>query len=268
MCTRAIHLEVVPSLEMDDFINVLRLFIARRGTPREMRTDCGTNFCGAEKELRQAIENWNANHIKENLAQRGITWIFHPPHCPHFSGIWERLIKEIKRALKAILKGILVTDHVLQTILAEVESILNSRPLIRSSEDPRDSTAITPAHLLLQRSATVLPPGDFTGDSVMSRKKWKQVQILDNHFWSRWIKEYLTTLHLRQKWHKYARNVRTEDLVLLYENKIPRGQWPIGVITKVFPGCDNKVRTVEVKTKDRTFIRPIVKICLLEENKD
>jgi transposase InsO family protein len=265
MCTRAIHLEVAPSLETDDFINVLRLFIARRGTPREIRTDCGTNFRGADNELRHAITKWNEADFQEKLSQRGITWIFNPPHAPHFAGVWERLIKDVKRALKAILKGSLVTNHVLQTVFAEVESILNSRPLTKSSEDASDATAISPAHLLLQKPAVVLPPGEFNNESNITRKKWRQVQVLARHFCNRWIKEYLTTLHLRQKWLNPQRNVQVCDVVLVGDKKIGRGQWPLAIITKVFPGRDNKIRTVELKTKDSVIVRPVVDVCLLEE---
>ena len=150
-------------------------------------------------------------------------------------------------------------------MFAEVEVILNSRPLTKSSEDANDSIAITPAHLLLQRPAMVLHPGEFNKKTTMTRKKWKQAQILANHFWNRWIKEYLTTLHLQQKWLKPQRNVQIGDLVLVNDKNIPRGLWPIGVITKVFPGPDGKIRTVELRTKDSVYVRPIVKVALLEE---
>ena len=117
MSTRAIHLEVAPSLETDDFVNVLRLFVARRCTPKEIRKDCGTNFRGAENKLKKAITHWNYNQLNDKLSQRGIKWIFHPPYAPHFAGLWERLIKDVKRSLKAILRGSLVTDHVLRQYL-------------------------------------------------------------------------------------------------------------------------------------------------------
>ena len=267
MSTRAIHLEIAPSLDTDDFVNVLRLFVARGGTPKEIRTDCGTNFRGADNELKKAITHWNDdNQLTDKLSQRGIKWIFHPPYAPHFAGVWERLIKDVKRSLKSILRGSLVTDHVLRTVFAEVESILNSRPLTKSSEDARDAISITPAHLLLQRPAMVLPPGNFDEETVIGRRRWKQAQILATHFWNRWIKEYLTTLHVRQKWLKSQRSVRVGDLVLVSDKRIPRGLWPIALITRVFPGPDGKIRTVELKTKDSVYVRPIVKLCLLEEN--
>ncbi len=162
MTTRAIHLEVAPLLETDDFINVLRQFIARRGTPKEIRTDCSTNFRGADTELKNATKAWSDDRLEEQLSQRAINWIFHPPNAPHFSGVWERLIREVKRALKAILKGALVTEHVLPIVFCEVESILNSCPLTKSSEDAADPTAITSAHFLLQKPAMLFLLGILT----------------------------------------------------------------------------------------------------------
>ena len=102
-CTRAIHLELAPSLETDDFINVLRQFVTRRGTPKEIRTDCGTNFRGADNELKKALALWNDNQLTDKLSQRGIRWVFNPPYAPHFAGVWERLIRNVKNALKTIL---------------------------------------------------------------------------------------------------------------------------------------------------------------------
>ena len=70
---------------------------------------------------------------------------------------------------------------------------------------------------------------------------------------------------LRQKWFKPQQNFQIGDLVLVNDKNIPRGLWPIGMVTKVFPGPDGKIRTVELRTKDSVYIRPIVKVALLEE---
>jgi hypothetical protein len=166
------------------------------------------------------------------------------------------------------LKGALVTEHALRTVFCEVESILNSRPLTNSSEDATDPVAITPAYLLLKKPAIIIPSGDLNEIVNLTRKRWKQAQILTNNFWSRWIKEYLTTLHLRQKWIRPRRDISVGDMVLLRDKKIPRGSWPIAVVTKVFPGRDNRIRTVEIKTKDGVLVRPIVKVSLLGECED
>ena len=60
---RAVHIEVAHSLSSDSFINAFRRFISRRGTVKKMRSDNGTNFVGAERELRTEIAHWNQEQI-------------------------------------------------------------------------------------------------------------------------------------------------------------------------------------------------------------
>ena len=79
MASRAIHLELAQSLETNDFIMVLRRFLNIRGGVKQLRSDNGTNFVVAERQLREALERWNQNQIEEHLRQTGVEWIFHPP---------------------------------------------------------------------------------------------------------------------------------------------------------------------------------------------
>lgn len=83
MAIRAIQLEVAVSLETDSFINVLRCFIARRGQVHELRSDNGTNFKGAEHELKEAMVLWNQSQIHDVLVQKGVKWSFNPPAGSH-----------------------------------------------------------------------------------------------------------------------------------------------------------------------------------------
>ena len=138
MASRAIHLELAQSLETDNFIMVLRRFLNIRGDVKQLRSDNGSNFVGAERELREVLEGWNQNRIDRHLRQSGVDSIFHPPYASHMSGVWERLICSIKRSLKAILGRGLVKEEVLRTVLAEAQGIANSRPLCPNSDDPRD----------------------------------------------------------------------------------------------------------------------------------
>ena len=182
MNSRAIHLELATSLEADCFINVFRRFVNRRGPPKFMYSDNGTNFVCPEREIRQAIENWNQCQIRDELLQRGCQWVFQPPTASHASGVWERLIRSTRTALKAILGETLAEEDVPATVLTEVEATLNSRPLCAVSDDPNDLQPLTPNHLLLQRTISGLPPGTFVKDDMLLRKKWRQTQILANHF--------------------------------------------------------------------------------------
>ncbi len=96
---RAIHIEVVASLDTDYFVHALRRFMARRGQVSELRSDNGTNFVGAERELREAIKNWNHDKISDVLNQKSIKWIFNPPTGSHHGGVWKRMIRSVRKIM-------------------------------------------------------------------------------------------------------------------------------------------------------------------------
>ncbi len=73
------------------------------------------------------------------------------------------------------------------------------------------------------------------------------MQALANEFWSRWRKEYISTLQPRRKWHETRRNLHPGDVVLLKQVQSPRNDWPLGLITSIFPSNDGKVRKVELE---------------------
>ena len=126
LVTRAVHLEVARSLETDSFINALRKFVARRRPPSDIY---GSNFVGADRELKQSLQEWNQPQIADFLSQKEVQWHFNPPAAPHFGGIWEHLVQSCKKALKVVLHGQVATDEVLETAFAETEALVNSRPL-------------------------------------------------------------------------------------------------------------------------------------------
>ena len=104
MNSRAVHLEVARSLETDDFILVLIRFLNRRGHVNEMRSDNGTNFVGAEREIQDAIKQMDKMKLNNELSMRGCKWVFHPSGGSHMSGVWERLVRTVKRSLKVIVR--------------------------------------------------------------------------------------------------------------------------------------------------------------------
>ena len=146
---RAVHIEVVPKLDSDSCLNAIARFIARRGKPRTIISDNGTNFVGANKEMRAYIAEWNEQAIEERLLQEEITWKFNPPAAPHFGGVWERLVRSCKKAMYAVLGTRSVTEDVLATTMCLVEQILNGRPLTPVSSDVSDLNALTPNDFLI-----------------------------------------------------------------------------------------------------------------------
>ena len=155
----AVHIEILHSVSADSIINALRRFISMRGCPKEIRRDHGTNFTGADKELRDAAPQWKHQRTSDCCAQREIKWTFNPPDASHMGGVWERMIQTAKRVLKALLKEQVVTDEVLSSVMAAVVNIVHIRPLTPNSESVSDDEPISPNHLLHLRPTPSLPPG-------------------------------------------------------------------------------------------------------------
>ena len=175
------------------------------------------------------------------LNQEGIQRVFNPPATPHMGGVWERLVRSCKKALNVVLQNQVLTDEVLLTAFAEVEWLVNSRPLTEVSSDVDDLEALTPNHFTIGRGILNLPPGVFVDRVISSHKRWRQAQVVATHIWNQWLQEYLPCLITCKKWLEPTANVKIGDLVLVVDYAIQRGCWPLGRIVKVFPGHDNIV---------------------------
>ena len=130
---KAVHLELVSDLTSEGFIAALRRFVARRGKPHLLWSDNGSNFVGANRELKEMF-----TFLKESGVQRGnsdfcssqgINWKFIPECAPHFGGLWEAAVRSMKLHLRKVIADSKLTYEELTTVLSQVESCLNSRPL-------------------------------------------------------------------------------------------------------------------------------------------
>lgn len=261
--TRAVHIEVAHELTVDSFLMALYRFIGRRGYPKEIFSDQGTNFVGAEMELRKLVKSFEVERIADKLLDKRIDWHFHPPYASHRGGIWERLIRSIRRILSAVSREQIGTTETLTTYLVEVERILNARPLIPVYDDPDCPGVLTPRDLLLMRQETKVMDADIDLRERYTRQ-WRQSQTLTETFWRRWIKEYLPTLQNRNKWHKSRRNLQVGDLVLIIDRRVARGKWPKGVVSGITEGNDMRVREALIRTSNGVVRRDVRKLCLLE----
>lgn len=169
MTTCCVHLDLLESLDSDAFLMSLRRFIARRGKPYKLLSDNGTNFVGGERELRKAFTSM-APHLQEQLAEQKMSFRFNPSSAPHFGGTWEREVKSVKTALKVILKEQTVPETVLQTLLIEVEGILNAKPLGYLSSDIADPDPITPSILLVGRHDSSLPQALYDSSNLLGKR--------------------------------------------------------------------------------------------------
>ena len=157
LSTRAIHLEMVYSLDTDSCRSAVSLFFARRGHPSTIWSHNGTNFVVANNELKQFASMWQNDDFQEKLRQKKIVWNFNPAAAPLFGGSWERMVKTCKKAIYHVLNGQRLTDELLATILCLTDQLLNSRSLTPNSNDSSDMEVLTPHHFLLGRPSIAIP---------------------------------------------------------------------------------------------------------------
>ena len=265
LATRAVHLEVAYGLDTDSFLRAFNRMCNRRGVPEEMLSDNGTNFVGADQELRQLRNQvLQDGKLKESLINQGVKWIFNPPAAPHFGGVFETMIKAAKRAILAILGNADVNDEELTTAFTGAEALINSRPLTYQSASPEDDTPLTPNHFLHGQAGGKFAPGTDVETSYCPRKKWRRIQDLNSHFWRRWMKEWVPSLSARNKWYQQRKNLVVGDVVLLVSPDSHRAHWPLGRILETYPSKDGNVRSVKLQIGNKQFVRPVVKLCPLE----
>ncbi|XP_033361815.1 uncharacterized protein LOC117240067 [Bombus vosnesenskii] len=252
LAVKAVHIELVGDLTSETFIAALRRFIARRRFCSTLHSDNGSNFIGANNDLRELYELLKSDdHIEKVttfLANKQIEWHFIPPHSPHFGGLCEAAVKSFKHHFRRIVGNELLTFEQFNTLVIEIEAVLNSRPLTPISTDPKDLLVLTPGHFLIGESLMSVRERDFRDTPSNRLSRWQHIQKLKQHFWKRWHKEYLNQFNNRSKWTKGGHNIQEGTIALLREDNVPSMHWPLGRVVKVHPGTDDIIRTVTVQT--------------------
>ncbi|XP_043496605.1 uncharacterized protein LOC122520569 [Polistes fuscatus] len=210
LTTSATHLEVVSDYTSEGFISTYRRFTSRRGTPSALYSDCGTNFLGADAQLKCCFAASSPGYLKFSalLAQDNTQWHFNPPVAPHMGGKWEAAVKSLKFHVERTVGDTLLTYEEAFTLLAQIEAILNSRPLEPLSDDPEDTTALTPGRSLIGTALNTVPEHSFLDVSVNRLSRWQFIQQRMQQFWRLWSTQYLQRLQAISKWRHPHNNIR------------------------------------------------------------
>ena len=269
--SRAVHIEVLESMDTSSFICALRRFFALRGPASLLRCDRGTNFVGAKSELDDALREMNHDKVERYVRDQGCEWLFNPPHASHFGGAWERQIATIRRVLDAMLAELgsaQLTHELLVTLMAEVTGIVNARPIAAVPSDVDEPQPLSPSMILTMKTRPLgPPPGNFVPADLYAHRRWRRVQYLADQFWIRWRREYLQAMQTRPKWEEPKQNLNAGDIVLVREQGAHRNDWPMGRITEAIESEDGHVRKAQVEMfiegKKKMFLRPIKELVLL-----
>lgn len=253
--SRGVHLELVDTMSTQDFMLGFRKFVSRRGLPSFILSDNSKTFKCASKELTTIL---NDPKMQYYLNGRNIRWQRYLEYAPWWGGWIEVLNRVFKSSIRKVIGGAYVSFQELTCLLAEAEAIVNSRPISYVYDSVHEGQAITPSLLICGKDLTQLPPdmSKYRFDRKLPqvcRERMKFLEKLKSYFWTRWTREYMTELsdvHARRRKGKEVREPKVDDVVLVKEGsdtvKIPRHKWRIGRISKVYPGRDDVIRSVDV----------------------
>ena len=196
--TKAIHIELVSDLTTEAFLATLTRFLARRGIPKTVLSDNGTNFVGAKNELSDLYSMLSCKQTKDAIhhfsASRSLVWKFSPSRSPHFGGMWEAGVKIMKTLLRKLVGNRRLTFEELTTVLTEVEATLNSRPILPvHSTSSNGSDVITAGHFFIGKPLRSLP----SVSKISNLRRWNLVNRLSAELWYQWHTIYPQSLQHR-----------------------------------------------------------------------
>ena len=255
--TRAIHLELASRADTDSFMSCLFNMISRRGMISVLYSDQGTNFVGAETEIRRRCRDLHIE-FRRNF-----------PLSPHWGGTWESLIKSVKEVMKAMMETTPPTDLELNSFLIRAENMVNSRPLVEIPLEHKEDDFLTPNHFLLGVGGGEVDYIPYDDATATSRRRWVQIVHQTKRFWRLWIQRYLPTLSKRVKWQQEARPLAVGDVVVIVDETAPKKGWQKGRVVKLMGTRGKCPRAADIKIGNNKIItRPVTRLIVLDVRRE
>jgi len=243
--TRAVHLELTCSLNVDSFLLAFRRFVGRRGLPVTLISDNAKTFRCSSKEVQLICRS---SAVQRYLTNQRIMWKFSVAKAPWWGGFWERMVQTVKRSLRKVIGRATLQVDELNTLLIEVEAIVNSRPLTFVYDDTEGvSYPLTPSHLINGRRLASSPSASHfevvSTNITLTRRAKKQRHLLDQ-FLKHWKKSYLLNLreHRQVKLKKTGPTISVGDVVIVRDDNAKRLFWKLARVVELLPGPDRITR--------------------------
>jgi hypothetical protein len=236
----------------------LKRFLARRGSCKIIYSDNAASFKQTDKLLKEVTNQVASSKVQNEAVKLKLQWRFIVARAPWWGGFYERLIGSIKGHLRRTLGRALLTYEELETVLIEIEAVINSRPLTYVSAD-HEQQILTPAHFLLgeeSSEALNIQPDQLSKNQEELGGRWRYQQRLLNGIWQRWRKEYLMQLRsAHQQKDVQNCNLKEGSIAILHEDKLPRLHWKMARILQLIPGRDGKIRSAILQTASGDQLR-------------
>ena len=265
----------------NEFLLAMRRFVSRRGSPKFMISDNGSQIKLAndilDKLWKKIVKD---EEVLSYISEKAIQWKFITEYSPWKGGFYERLVGLTKNTLRKTLGRSKLTQTQMLTMVMETEAVINSRPLLYVDNDIKSGHCITPADFTSLNSKIGFPDmsddedQDFGENSTYMEilKSWKVGNRILNNFWRIWVLEYLPALTQR----KMLANKRQKgvldrspsigEIVIIKEDNQPRGRWKMGKVVELIKGeVDGVERAAKLITAGNKFLkRPLCYLYPLE----
>ncbi|XP_003737439.1 uncharacterized protein LOC100902762 [Galendromus occidentalis] len=275
--TRALRLELVADLSTYEFLLALRRFMSRNPSVKHIISDNARTFLKAEKELKSLFEKAKHPDCQSLLSKKGMKWSHSTERAPWHGAFWERLVQVVKRPLRKILGIHALPFRETETLLFEIEKMVNDRPISAVVVDPDEPRALSPSCLLYGYASQPSLPDtkkvlaqSSEATSIVFSERWKRQQAALRSFWKQFQNEYLQ--HLRSLHYakfQNSRPIKKGDVCILHSAEASRAFWPLCIVQEVFGGesTDSRRRSCLIKTSSGQILeRPIQLLYPLEIN--
>ena len=251
--TRAIHLELTRSLSADSFLLAFRRFVGRRGLPAMLISDNAKTFKSSSKEIRSICR---ATEVSQYLCNNRTSWRFIVAKSPWWGGFYERMVQTVKRPLRKVIGRSNLRFDELNTVLIEVESVINCRPLTFVYDDCEGvSYALTPSHLLYGRRMASSPCSghyEVVSTNASLTKRSRNHRHVLNQIISCWRKDYLLSLREVSSTKRTGSGpvVKVGDVVILKDDSVKRLFWKLAKVVELLKGSDGVARAALINVSN------------------
>ena len=252
--SRAVHLELTRSQTAEEFQRKLNAFITRRTRPEKIISDNAATFKVTATWIKRIRKS---EKLQNYLAQQEITWQFNLSKSPWWGGMYERLIKEVKKTAYKTLGNTHLTFQQLEVVIMDIEKHLNNRPLTYVESEEGEPQTLTPNILMWGQNAYDLE--DIEVDEEEVTKLHRRLKNAREHAWSRWQNEYV---HSLMEAHRVNRRGK-QQMPEIGESR-NRGEWKKGKVVQLIKGRDGVVRGVVLLHNGNRIRRPLQLVCPLE----
>ncbi len=266
LVTRAIHLELILDMSTQSFLYAFQKQVARKGKPDEIFSDNAKYYERADKEIKKLYKKIDWKKVQNHAESKRIQWHFTEPLAPWQNAASERNIQTVKKALIKSLGHACVDRSQLEVVMAEIEAMVNDRPLGVSGES---TDVITPSMLCSGRRLGQLPDtSEKVNHTDDLNKMWFYKKRLTQQFWKIWRNNYLLELGVMKKWKKSLDiPVQVGQIVQINDPNMKKHCWKNGRIEALHKGRDGQIRSATLKTPNSaTRIRRHLKLLSLYEN--